>query len=119
MVTVPRTTGDVTIATKVPPAAVAVAAVHLHRELGDPEADVGRVRLADRGEQIHQVLRLGADLLVRVVRREVRDAVNRARQQMGPAAVGGVRAMEDRISASIKRQSPRPDDVWPGGGRAP
>jgi hypothetical protein len=42
----------------------------------------------------------------RVVRREVRDAVNRARQQMGPAAVGGVRAMEDRISASIKRQSP-------------
>ena len=42
----------------------------------------------------------------RVVRREVRDAVNRARQQMGPAAVGGVRAMEDRISASIKRQLP-------------
>lgn len=42
----------------------------------------------------------------RVVRREVRDAVNRARQLMGPAAVGGVRAMEERISASIKRQSP-------------
>jgi len=42
----------------------------------------------------------------RVVRREVRDAVNRARQQLGPAAVGGVRAMEDRISASIRRQSP-------------
>lgn len=40
----------------------------------------------------------------RVVRREVRDAVNRARQKMGPAAVGGIRAMEERISASIQSQ---------------
>lgn len=43
----------------------------------------------------------------RVVRREVRDAVNRARQKMGPAAVGGVRVMEERISSSIQRQVAR------------
>lgn len=41
----------------------------------------------------------------RVVRREVRDAVNRARQKMGPAAVNGARAVEERISASIQRQA--------------